>query len=165
MTKIKINLWKWLTWLLGIVILIMILTGFIFYRAGSPKRSNQKQIQQLAFQKTPITQIKAYYHLSRDKVVSNAVLGVSRSHKKYYFIFIPSKKKAYLYPSKKGYSESQVKKLFSSDHQSYANEQLNLGWYHNKPVWEISYRKPNGRYGYALYDYKTGEEISYIDNL
>lgn len=33
------------------------------------------------------------------------------------------------------------------------------------PVWEVTYNKKNGNYGYVLYNFKNGKELAYADNL
>ena len=78
---------------------------------------------------------------------------------------MPKSKKAYHYQANKGKSEEQILKIFNSAHPGHDNLKCQLGWYKGMPVWEVTYHKKNGNYGYVLYNFKNGKELAYADNL
>lgn len=53
---------KFVAWVVGIIIVAFFASIAIFYYAGSKSRGNDQKIEQLATTKTPITNIKKYYH-------------------------------------------------------------------------------------------------------
>ena len=102
--------------------------------------------------------------MSQDRV-SNSVKGIDKKGKTYYFVYLKNSKKAYLYKANEGISATKVKDLFNEKHPGHDNLKLEFGWYQNKPVWQVSYKKNNGNYGYAIYSFKTGKQLFYVDNL
>lgn len=155
---------KFIVWVVVIAILFYIASIFVFYKAGSNSRSNEKQIAQTASQKTPITNIQTYYHLDRG-TNSYAIKGTDKKGKNYYFVYLPKSKKAYLYQANKGTSENKIKALFKSKNSNDSLKAINLGWYQGKPVWEVTYQTKNNNLGYLLYDFKTGKTINEVNNL
>lgn len=149
---------------IGVLLVIYIICIIIFIAGTKTESNNQKTVATVATDKTPITQITKTYHLSRS-VKSDSVVGTDKKGKKYYFIYLPHSKKSYLYSADSGISESKARSIFDSQHPGYPNLNIELGWYKGRPVWEISYKKSNGNYGYALYNFKDGKEIYYIDNI
>lgn len=149
---------------IGVLLVIYIICIIIFIAGTKTESDNQKTVAAVATDKTPITQITKTYHLSRS-VKSDSVVGTDKKGKKYYFIYLPHSKKSYLYSANSGISESKAKSIFNSQHPGHSNLNIELGWYKGRPVWEISYKKSNGNYGYALYNFKDGKEIYYIDNI
>ncbi|OYR93048.1 PepSY domain-containing protein [Lactobacillus taiwanensis] len=148
----------------GVAAVIYLFICIIFYFATKPMSDSIKQTNDIALQKTPITTITKNYHLSRS-VESNSLVGTSKKGKKYYFIYLPHSKKAYLYQASKGKSDEQIKEIFNDAHPGHSKVKCELGWYKGVPVWEITYKKENGNYGYVIYDFKTGKELVYADNL
>ena len=78
-----------------IVFLIVFYIGsiFVFFRAGSSSRQNDRTIAQVASQKTPITNIQTYYHLDRG-TNSYALKGTDKKGQTYYFVYLTHSKKA-----------------------------------------------------------------------
>jgi len=70
-----------------------------------------------------------------------------------------------LYQANKGKSEEQILNTFNDEHPGHNNPKCQLGWYKVMPVWEVTYKKKNGNYGYVLYDFRNGKEVVYADNL
>lgn len=155
---------KFVVWVIGIVIIAFFASIAIFYYAGSKSRGNDQKVAQLATTKTPITNIKKYYHLDRS-TSSYAVNGTNKKGQSYYFVYLPNTKKAYLYPARRGVSESNIKNKFKSSHSDATINHINLGWYKGEAVWEVAYKKQNGNLGYTLYEFKNGNDISEVDNL
>ncbi|QNQ80408.1 hypothetical protein [Lactobacillus sp. PV034] len=148
-----------------IVILIIYFICFIVFMFGThPYRAQAKTVNNLALTKTPITKINHTYHMSLSKV-SNSVEGTDKKGAKYYFTYLEGSNKAYLYKASEGISRAQTQNAFNSRHPGHHNLMTTFGWYQNKPVWEISYKKSNGNYGYAIYSFKTGKQLFYVDNL
>ncbi len=56
---------KFVAWVIAIIIVVYIAAVIIVFMAGSPSRKNDRQISQVASQKTPIKNIQQYYHLNR----------------------------------------------------------------------------------------------------
>lgn len=148
----------------GVIAVIYLCLCFVFYFATKRASDQVKQTNEIALEKTPITTITKNYHLSRS-VESNSLAGTSKKGKKYYFIYLPKSKKAYLYQANKGKSEEQILKIFNEAHPGHNNLKCQLGWYKGMPVWEVTYNKKNGNYGYVLYNFKNGKELAYADNL
>ncbi|QNQ82304.1 hypothetical protein [Lactobacillus sp. PV012] len=151
----------------GIIATLIIIYGIcvvIFLVGTNSRAQGEKAVEKIALKKTPITKVEETYHLSGD-TESNSLLGTDKKGKKYYFIYLPKSKKSYLYNSKDGISEQKVLKLFNTQYPNYKNPQVELGWYKDTPVWEITYKKDNGNYLYVIYSFKSGEKLSYIDNL
>lgn len=146
------------------LIIIYIICLIIFLVGTNPRAKAEKATVKIAVQKTPITKVEETYHLSRD-TNSYSLLGTDKKGKQYYFIYLPKSKKSYLYSSKDGINEKKVLKLFNAQYPGYKDPQVELGWYKDGPVWEITYKKDNGNYGYVVYSFKSGEKLSYIDNL
>lgn len=155
---------KFIIWVVIIAIAIYIASILIFFKAGSNKRINDQKVANLARQKTPIVNVKNYYHLDRG-TNSYALKGSDKKGKLYYFVYLPNSKKAFIYQANKGVSESKIKDNFISENANKTIKSINLGWYQNKPVWEIAYQNPNGKLGYNLYLYRTGKAINQVDNL
>lgn len=84
---------KFVVWVIVLVIAFYIASVFVFYKAGSQSRDNDKKIAQLASQKTPITNVQSYYHLDRG-VSSYSLKGTSKKGQNYYFIYLPKTKKS-----------------------------------------------------------------------
>lgn len=157
--------WKWLWWIVGGIIFILIAASVTIKSATNKKSSDESQVTAVALAKSPIKKITKTYQLSRDEK-SLAVRGIDNKNKVYYFIYLPQNKKAYLYDQTEGISEKAVKKLFLNNHPASDKiKKINLGWYKKNPVWEISYHKKNDKLGYVIYSFKDGEELSVIDNL
>ncbi|MBD5429372.1 hypothetical protein [Lactobacillus sp.] len=150
--------------IIGGLLVIYIICIVIFIFGTKTQSDNSKAVASVALDKTPITKITKTYHLSRS-VKSDSVVGVDKKGRKYYFIYLPHSKKSHLYSESSGISESKVKSIFNSKHPGHSDVQTELGWYKGRPVWEISYKKSNGNYGYALYNFKDGKEIYFIDNI
>ncbi|MBP2057081.1 uncharacterized protein YpmB [Lactobacillus colini] len=149
---------------IGILAAIYLICIIIFIFATNSQRQDQKAVAAVAIDKTPIIKINKTYHLSRS-VKSDSVVGTDRKGHKYYFIYLSHSKKSYLYSSNSGLSEARIRSIFLSKHPGHSNLKIELGWYKARPVWEISYKKNNGNYGYALYNFKDGKEIYFIDNI
>lgn len=158
------NILKYLGGTLLTLLIIYLICLFIFIFATHPNRKAAKNANNVALAKTKIVKINKNYHLSRG-VVSDSVLGQDKKGKKYYFVYLPKSKKAYLYSANKGLSQADVLERFNQMHPGHSQVKSNFGWYQEKPVWEVSYRKSNGNYGYAIYSFKTGRELFYVDNL
>lgn len=155
---------KFVIWVVVLIIIAYIASVVIFFKAGTQSRDNNRQIAQIATQKTPIKSVQTYYHLDRG-VSSYSLKGMNNKGKVYYFIYLPHSKKAYLYPAAKGKGESQIRTNFKQKHPNYTINQINLGWYKGNPVWEVTTKNNNGNYSYYLYEFKTGNEINAVDNL
>lgn len=69
------------------VIVFYIGSIFVFFRAGSSSRQNDRTIAQVASQKTPITNIQTYYHLDRG-TNSYALKGTDKKGQTYYFVYL-----------------------------------------------------------------------------
>lgn len=151
-------------WTLVTLVIIYIICFIIFVVGTHPLRKQSKNVSELALSKTPITKVEETYHMSQNKV-SNSVKGTDKKGQTYYFVYLDNSKKAYLYKANEGITENHVKALFDSKHPGHKNLKVEFGWYQNKPVWEISYKKSNGNYGYAIYSFKTGKQLFYVDNL
>lgn len=151
-------------WTLVSLVIIYIICFIIFMIGTHPLRQQSKNVSELALSKTPITKVEETYHMSQNKV-SNSVKGTDKKGQTYYFVYLSNSKKAYLYKANEGITENHVKALFNSKHPGHDNLKVEFGWYQNKPVWEISYKKANGNYGYAIYSFKTGKQLFYVDNL
>ena len=151
-------------WTLVSLVIIYIICFIIFMIGTHPLRQQSKNVSELALSKTPITKVEETYHISQNKV-SNSVKGTDKKGQTYYFVYLSNSKKAYLYKANEGITENHVKALFNSKHPGHDNLKVEFGWYQNKPVWEISYKKANGNYGYAIYSFKTGKQLFYVDNL
>ncbi|MEK3632864.1 hypothetical protein, partial [Lactobacillus crispatus] len=106
---------KFVSWVIGLIIVAFLASIAIFYYAGSRSRGNDQKVTQLATSKTPIRKIQNYYHLDRG-TSSYAIAGTNNKGKQYYFIYLPNSKKAYLYPAAKGITESKIKNKFKSIH-------------------------------------------------
>lgn len=152
------------SWLLGIIVVLALAASLILAAAGRERGSDYRAMQSVISRKTPITRIDHSYHLSRS-VRSVAASGVDRRGHRYYFIFLPNSKKAYLYAASKGKSQQFILNKAKKAHGQHSDTSINLGWYHGQPVWEVAYRKQNGDCSYLLYSFKTGKQLSFIDNL
>ena len=148
----------------GVLAAIYLCLCIVFYIATKPASDTVKETNKIALEKTPITTVTKNYHLSRS-VESNSLEGMSKKGEKYYFIYLPKSKKAYLYQANKGKSEEQILNTFNDEHPGHNNPKCQLGWYKGMPVWEVTYKKKNGNYGYVLYDFRNGKEVVYADNL
>lgn len=148
----------------GVIAVIYLVLCIVFYIATKPASDAVKQTNSVALEKTPITRVTKNYHLSRS-VESNSLEGTSKKGENYYFIYLPHSKKAYLYQASKGKSEEQILQTFNDAHPGHDNPKCQLGWYKGIPVWEVTYKKKNGNYGYVLYNFKNGKELVYADNL
>ncbi|TSO26341.1 hypothetical protein [Lactobacillus sp. LL6] len=155
---------KFVVWTFVLVIAFYIASIFVFYRAGSQSRDNDKRVAQLASQKTPITNIQSYYHLDRG-VSSYSIQGSSKKGQNYYFIYLPKTKKAYLLSAKKGVNENKIQSEFKRLHPEQNISEVNLGWYKGEAVWEVASQNKNKEYSYTLYEFKSGNEISEVANL
>lgn len=146
------------------LLLISLITCLFFFISGHSKRKAAQNAIKIALNKTPITKIDEVYHLSRD-ITSDSVSGRDKHNHRYYFVYIPSKNKAYYYSAKEGMNKAKISSLFEYLHPNQNTYKINFGWYKDLPVWEISYKKNNGNYGYAIYSFKTGKEIFFVDNI
>lgn len=155
---------KFIIWTIVVIIILYIASVFVFFRAGTQSRDNDKQITQLAMQKTPIRNVQTYYHLDRG-TNSYSLEGTNKKGQTYYFIYLPKTKKAYLYPAKKGVSRNRIKSEFKRLHPKQSISEVNLGWYQGEAVWEITSQNKNNDYSYSLYEFKSGNEISEVANL
>lgn len=91
---------KFVTWVISLIIIAFFCKYCdFFYYAGSKSRGNNQRVVQLAASKTPITNIEQYYHLDRG-TSSYSITGTNKKGRRYYFIYLPNSKKAYLYPLK-----------------------------------------------------------------
>lgn len=155
---------KFVIWVVIIAIVFYIASIFVFFRAGSQSRSNDRQLEQLANQKTQIKTIQSYYHLDRG-TNSYALGGTDKKGQTFYLIYLPHSKKAYVYSAKKGSTQKQIRTAFKKRHAGAQIKEINLGWYQGKPAWEVSYQNSNGNQGYVLYDFKQAKVINEVDNL
>ena len=78
---------KFVSWVIGLIIVAFLVSVVIFYYAGSKSRGNDQKIAQLATSKTPISKIQGYYHLDRG-TSSYAVAGTNKKGKQYYLSLI-----------------------------------------------------------------------------
>ena len=155
---------KFVAWVIAIIIAVYIAAVIIVFMAGSPSRKNDRQISQVASQKTPIKNIQQYYHLNRG-TDSYALKGTAKKGQVYYFIYLPNSKKAYLLPSRKGVGENEIRSKFNQQHGQQKISNVNLGWYKGQAVWEVTSQNSQGNYSYTLYKFKNGSKISEVANL
>ncbi len=146
---------KFIAWLIGILVLLYLVFLLVFYKASAPERNETHQLNQIALQKSPITKIERNYHLNRG-VNSYSALGQAKDRSKYYFIYLPGTKKAYLLSADKGVSEKNVARQYTTSRPTDKIVEVNLGWYKNKAVWEVTAKNSNGNYRYQLYEFKNG---------
>lgn len=154
-------------WIIGaITFLVLVILGYylVFGLAAYNISSGKDQVRQIALTKSSLKTVDTYYHLNRG-VNSYAVAGNNQKGQRGYFIYLPNSKKAYYLLARKGYSQSRILARFSRLHPVQKINKINLGWYKGEAVWEITYIKSNGKYGYAIYSFNKGKELSYIDNL
>ena len=155
---------KFIIWVVILAIIFYIASIFVFYKAGSSSRNNDQQIVRIANQKTPITNVQNYYHLNQG-TNSYAIKGTDKKGKVYYFIYLPSSKKAYLYQSDKAVSQNKISKIFYEKHPNSNVKSINLGWYQSQPVWEVAYQNKNSKLGFTLYDFHNAKLVNEVDNL
>lgn len=91
---------KFVAWVIAIIIVVYIAAVIIVFMAGSPSRKNDRQISQVASQKTPIKNIQQYYHLNRG-TDSYALKGTAKKGQVYYFIYLPNSKRHIYYHLKR----------------------------------------------------------------
>lgn len=151
-------------WLFGIIIVLALAASIVLAAAGRERGSDYRAMQSVINRKTPIVRVDHAYHLSRS-CRSVAASGVDRHGHRYYFVFLPTSKRAYLYAGNKGKSQQAILQKAERDHGKHNDTTINLGWYRGQPVWEVAYRKQNGDCSYLLYSFKTGKQLSFIDNL
>ena len=149
---------KFLAWVFLILVLLYFAFIIIFYKAGNPERAETRELNKIALQKTPIKYTEKTYHLNRG-INSYSLKGLTKNHKTYYFIYLPGSKRAYLYPASKGVNEAVIRNKYSTKRPSAKITEVNLGWYQNKPVWEVSSKNDAGEYHYQLFDFKNGKLI------
>ena len=149
---------KFLAWVFIILIFLYFAFIVIFYKAGNPERSEIRELNRIAVEKTPIKYTEKNYHLNRG-VNSYALKGLTKNHRTYYFIYLPGSKKAYLYSASKGVNEELIRNKYSAKEPNEKITEVNLGWYKNKPVWEVSSKNIVGEYHYQLYNFKDGKLI------
>ncbi|MEJ6348471.1 hypothetical protein R4Y45_04420 [Holzapfeliella sp. He02] len=149
---------------IGFFVFITLGVSLIYVSATHVNRVEQTQVADIAYDQTPIKTIDAYYQLSRD-VKSLAVSGQDDKQVRYYMIYLPDEKAAHLYKYDEGKSKEEVINTFNNNHPNRTIEKVNLGWYHNQPVWEITFKNSDNLWGYILYSFDDGEEVSYIDNI
>ncbi|MDN6653371.1 MAG: hypothetical protein L0K83_04450, partial [Lactobacillus sp.] len=53
---------KFISWVIGIIVIAFVASILIFYYAGSRSRGNNQKIAEIALTKTPIKNIQIYYH-------------------------------------------------------------------------------------------------------
>ncbi|MFC2694520.1 MAG: hypothetical protein ACFN0Y_00670 [Lactobacillus sp.] len=157
------TLWFWF-WVIMALMIIFLLAGLIFASAGFKRGQEYKEMDSVAQRKTPIVRVQKRYHLSRT-VNSSAVYGQDRKGHGYYLIYLPASKRAYLYAAAKGRSAKQIMRKFYQEEGHKRQEQINLGWYKGQPAWEVSFVNANSSRGYALYSFKKGHRLSFINNL
>lgn len=155
---------KFIIWVVTIVIVCYFASIAIFYFSGKTVRTNDQQMKNVAINQTPITDINKYYHLDRG-TNSYALAGKDKKQNNYYFIYLPKRKKAFLYEAKKGFTEKEITDKFKTSYPKKTINIINLGWYEGAPVWEVSYKNPNDKIGYLMYNFKNGTEINKVDNL
>lgn len=153
-----------IAWLAGMIVVLALAASLILAAAGSSRGSDYRAMEQVIGQKTPIVKVDHTYHLSRS-CQSVSASGLDRRGHRYYFVFLPDSKRAYLYSRQKGTSAEQILQKAQRQHGRHDDATINLGWYHGRPVWEVAYRKSNGNCSYILYAFKSGRQISFIDNL
>lgn len=71
---------KFVSWVIGLIIVAFLASIAIFYYAGSRSRGNDQKVTQLATSKTPIRKIQNYYHLDRG-TSSYAIAGTNNKGK------------------------------------------------------------------------------------
>ncbi|APT19217.1 hypothetical protein FC62_GL000193 [Amylolactobacillus amylotrophicus DSM 20534] len=163
--KNKRTNWKKIFAIVATTLLLVFCAILIVLKLAIDPRSNsEEQVRTIALRKTPIKTVAEYYHLNRS-VRSVSLAGQDSKKKNYYFIYLPKSKKAYLYDTKNGQSKKKILKIFRENHPNRIVKDINLGWYQKHAVWEVHYTKNNGKVGFVLYNFKNGEELSYIDNL
>ncbi|MCH3904388.1 MAG: hypothetical protein LKF01_06610 [Lactobacillus sp.] len=151
-------------WLVGIIVVLALAASWVLAAAGSSRGSDYRAMQSVINRKTPIVKVDQTYHLSRS-CQSVSASGFDKRGHRYYFVFLPNSKRAYLYAGSKGKSAQTILKKAKRDHGQHSDTTINLGWYRGQPVWEVAYRKQNGNCSYILYSFKTGKQLSFIDNL
>lgn len=146
---------KFIAWIIGIIVVLYFSLLLIFYKASSPERYQIRELDQIALQKSPIMKIERNYHLDRG-VNSYAVKGTSKGKKTYYFVYLPASKKAYLLSAAKGVSETSIKNKYAAKYPTDHLMEVNLGWFRNRAVWEVTAKDNTGNYRYQLYEFKNG---------
>ncbi|MDF7638918.1 hypothetical protein PT285_05835 [Lactobacillus sp. ESL0791] len=150
---------KFIAWVAGTIIFLYFLAVAVFYFAGDQYRNDIHQTEQLALAKSPIIKVEKRYHLDRG-VNSYAVKGRDKAGESYYFIYLPTSKKAYLCDASDGVSAGSVAFTYSQFYPHRKIEKINLGWDHGQAVWEITAQDKDGNYYYTLYKFKNGNKLS-----
>lgn len=149
---------KFLTYILILIVFLYFAFIIIFYKAGNPERTQTRELNRIALQKTPIKYTEKNYHLDRG-INSYALKGLDKKRKTFYFIYLPGSKKAYLYPANKGVNEEVIRHKYESKRSNEKITEINLGWYQGKAVWEVSSKNLVGEYHYQLYEFKNGNLV------
>ncbi|WP_056975054.1 hypothetical protein [Holzapfeliella floricola] len=148
----------------GFFVFITVGVALIYISATHINRIERTQVADIVYEKTPIKTIDDYYQLSRD-VKSLAVSGKDDKQENYYMIYLPDEKAAHLYKNDEGKSKEEITNTFRANHPNRIIEKVNLGWYHDQPTWEITFKNNDNLWGYVLYSFNDGGEVSYIDNI
>ena len=69
---------------------------------------------------------------------------------------MPGSKKGYLLSAKKGVSEAKVRSSYQAQNPNNKITKVNIGWYNNRAVWEVTAKDSADRYQYQLYEFKNG---------
>ncbi|MCV3763554.1 hypothetical protein OF389_11585 [Companilactobacillus farciminis] len=132
--------------------------------AAAPHSSAQSQANNIAKEKAGIVQPDYFGNYTREKQYY-AVGGLTKGQKYRYIIINAKSGKTKIFNK----SNAPVRQtIIDGVAQRYGAKKIlhiNLGLYKEKPTWEVTFQKSNGKIGYNLVDFKTGKSVQIINNI
>lgn len=147
---------------IGLVILAIIIGAYV--RALSPLHAVRSQAIAIARKTAHVDQVSNFYWDKEDDSYL-LVQGKTNKRQPVYVLIRQKTGKVRVTPQRSGISRSTA--IAQAQSKFTPRKILNAGmrWRAKKFVWDVGYVTKSGKLGYVTYDFKTGAQVSAIDNL
>ncbi|KRK32771.1 extracellular protein precursor [Loigolactobacillus bifermentans DSM 20003] len=156
---------RWKAYLvLGIILVVVFGTGFVFHRANRPMNVARKEAVTLAERYGHLKKVDSFTWFNRDQSYFT-VAGDNQKNVPVYVIIAQHGGKIQIVRQSAGLSRNSALKKIWSQKSPQKVYNIALGIYHKKIAWEISYKAKNGALGYETIDFKTSKVLKVVENL
>ncbi len=149
--------------IIGIIVVILVSILAIFSIAQSPRKQAEKQAINIAEQKVGLKDPGRFYWFDYEKTYYT-IEGKNKNNQAIDVVIAKKTGDITVLNQKDGWTRNQVlTKVWNQYHPSKVLN-VNLGLYHNEPVWDVAYLNQKGELNYLLLSFKTGNKVNLLKN-
>ncbi|UQS83563.1 hypothetical protein [Bombilactobacillus thymidiniphilus] len=151
--------------ILAVFLAVIVVMSGIYYFSTNVHSSARAQALKMAQTKGGIQNADFYSEFDRSKRYF-AVGGQDQKHpSEYKYVIIDGQSGHLKKINGQKNQPDKAEKIVLHHQKPQKITRVALGYYHTKPVWEVTYKKHNKTLGYCMLNFKNTKIIQVIDNL